>query len=135
MEGKIETVCIVDDDDIYQFTASMEIQKTNLVNKIIMFPNGLKALDYINIEKDNPGNLPDVIFLDVNMPMMDGWDFLKEFIIMKANLPKSIVIFMVSSSVDSRDVDRAHEISEVSGYMVKPMGKQRLTEVFNTLLS
>jgi len=47
MESKIETVCIVDDDDIYQFTAKMELQKTNLVNKVIIFSNGLKAIDYI----------------------------------------------------------------------------------------
>lgn len=135
MESKIETVCIVDDDDIYQFTAKMELQKTNLVNKVIIFSNGLKAIDYIKTEKDNSINLPDVIFLDVNMPVMDGWEFLQEYIVLKATLPKSITIYMVSSSVDSRDVERANEIGAISGYIVKPIGKQRLAELLNNWIS
>jgi len=69
------------------------------------------------------------------MPVMDGWEFLQEYIVLKATLPKSITIYMVSSSVDSRDVERANEIGAISGYIVKPIGKQRLAELLNNWIS
>lgn len=135
MERKINTVCLVDDDDIYQFVASLEIKKTNLVNKIILFPDGQKAINFFISEKENQDKLPDIIFLDVNMPLMDGWQFLEEYILIKKLLAKHIIIYMVSSSVDEKDVMRANNISEVTGYLIKPINKNRLTEVFQEVLS
>lgn len=134
MEGKIDMVCIVDDDDIYRLVASIEIKKTEMVNNIIVFPDGQKAISYFIVQKENLEKLPDIIFLDINMPVMDGWQFLEEYMLIKSVLPKSIVIYMVSSSVDYRDITRAKNISEVSGYLVKPIGKQRLLEVFKELI-
>ena len=69
------------------------------------------------------------------MPVMDGWQFLDEYILIKKLLAKNIIIYMVSSSVDDKDVMRANNISEVTGYLIKPINKNRLTEVFQELLS
>lgn len=135
MKKKINTVCVVDDDDIYQFVVSIDIKKTNLVDNIIQFTDGELALNYIVLHKDNVQNLPDIIFLDLNMPRMDGWQFLEEFIILKAFFPKTIIIYMVSSSLDQRDIYKASKISELSGYLVKPINKDKLSQLFLNILS
>lgn len=132
---KLDTVCIVDDDDIYQLTTSILLKKTELVNKVILFSNGLKAIDFLKGEIGNKNNIPDILFLDINMPIMDGWAFLEEYLLISPLLPKSVVIYMVSSSVDSRDILRAKSISVLSGYMVKPISTQNLMDVILAVLN
>lgn len=132
---KIETFCIVDDDDIYQFTTSLLLKKTDLVNKIIVFSNGLKAMNFLKDEMGNKENIPDVLFLDINMPVMDGWEFLEEYLLIKPMMPKTVVIYMVSSSVDEKDVLKAKSISALSGYMVKPISSQNIMEVILEILN
>jgi CheY-like chemotaxis protein len=72
---RIEKICVIDDDDIYQFLLKKELKSTNLLESTVVFNNGSKAIDYILTAKDAPETLPDVIFLDINMPIMDGWFF------------------------------------------------------------
>lgn len=132
---KIDTFCIIDDDDIYQFTTSLLLKKTDLVNKIIVFSNGLKAINFLKDEMGNKENIPDILFLDVNMPVMDGWEFLEEYLLIKSMLPKTVVIYMVSSSVDERDVLKAKSISALSGYLVKPISSQNIMDVILEILN
>jgi CheY-like chemotaxis protein len=133
--NKINTFCIVDDDDIYQFTTSVLLKKTDLVNKIIVFSNGLKAINFLKDEIGNKENIPDVLFLDINMPVMDGWEFLEEYLLIKPMIPKTVVIYMVSSSVDEKDVLKAKSISALSGYLVKPISSQNIMEVILGILN
>ncbi|OYU83846.1 MAG: response regulator [Flavobacterium sp. BFFFF2] len=132
---KINTFGIIDDDDIYQFTTSVLLKKTELVNKIVVFSNGLKAINFLKDEMGNKENIPDVLFLDINMPVMDGWEFLEEYLLIKAMMPKTVVIYMVSSSVDEKDVSRAKSISELSGYLVKPISSKNIMEVILSILN
>jgi CheY-like chemotaxis protein len=132
---KVDTVCIVDDDDIYQFTTTILLRKTELVNKIVVFSNGLKAIDFLKKEMGNKENIPDILLLDVNMPVMDGWEFLEEYLLIRSKLPKSVVIYMVSSSVDERDVLRAKSISALSGYLVKPISSENLMDIISAVLN
>lgn len=132
---KINTFCIIDDDDIYRFTTSLLLKKSDLVNKIIVFSNGLKAINFLKDEIDNIENIPDVLFLDINMPVMDGWEFLEEYLLIRPLLPKTVVIYIVSSSVDEKDVLKAKSISELSGYLVKPISNQNIKEVILGILN
>lgn len=133
--NKINTFCIVDDDDIYQFTTSVLLKKTDLVNKIIVFSNGLKAINFLKEEMGNKENIPDVLFLDINMPVMDGWEFLEEYLLIKPMMPKTVVIYLVSSSVDEKDVLKAKSISALSGYLVKPISSQNIMEIILGILN
>jgi CheY-like chemotaxis protein len=126
---KINTFCIIDDDDIYQFTTSLLLEKSDLVNKIIVFSNGLTAINFLKDEISNIENIPDLLFLDINMPVMDGWEFLEEYLLIKHMMPKTVVIYMVSSSVDERDILKAKSISALSGYLVKPISSQNIMKV------
>ena len=133
--NKINTFCIVDDDDIFKFTTSVLLKKTDLVNKIIVFSNGLKAINFLKDEMGNKENIPDVLFLDINMPVMDGWEFLEEYLLIKPMMPKTVVIYMVSSSVDEKDILKAKSISALSGYLVKPISSQNIMEVILGILN
>ncbi|MFP5041042.1 response regulator [Parasediminibacterium sp. JCM 36343] len=136
MKNKVDSVCIVDDDLIYQYLAKEEIEFTDMVSKIMFFDDGEKAIQFIleMLDKNKRHELPDIIFLDVNMPVMDGWEFLEAYILLKPRLEKNIVIYLVSSSIDMRDMDRAREISEVSDYIIKPVSGDRLQAIFTELL-
>ena len=114
-------ICIVDDDDIYQFTVMKTLKSLELVKNIIVFSDGEEAINFMldNINKES--ELPDVIFLDINMPIMDGFQFMEEYVKLKPKVGKNIIIYMVSSSVDPIDIEKAKNISAISDYIIKPM--------------
>lgn len=124
-------IAVVDDDSVYQFTASRTLKATALPHEIIQFNNGQEALTFLRGSVSSNGNasLPDIIFLDINMPITDGWKFLEEFHELKTRLAKDIKIYMVSSSIDPRDQNRAKNIPEVTDYMEKPISMSKFAEV------
>jgi two-component system, chemotaxis family, chemotaxis protein CheY len=124
MENKGLVVAVVDDDKIFQFTASKTITATGLAKKVLQFENGEDALAYLKDNYNDAERLPDYIFLDINMPFMDGWMFLDDYSALKG-LAKSITIFMLSSSIDPRDVARATNNEHVAEYVVKPVTKEK----------
>ncbi|SHF32393.1 Response regulator receiver domain-containing protein [Arenibacter palladensis] len=126
-------VCIVDDDDIYQFTMVKTMKALNLTDKIMVFSDGEEALDFMLDNLHNDKELPDVIFLDIDMPIMDGFQFMEEYVKIKPKLGKKITIYMVSSSVDPVDIDRAKKISEITDYIVKPITHDQLTSIIQEL--
>lgn len=137
MIKKLNSVCIIDDDIIYHFLAKEEIEFTNMVEKIMFFSNGDKAIQFLTATLGNidPAVLPDIIFLDINMPVMDGWEFLEAYAVLKPRLVKNITIYVVSSSTDIRDFDRARAISEVSDYIIKPVSGNQLEKIFKSLIA
>lgn len=126
-------VCLIDDDDIYQFLLNKELRHTNLVEQIQLFSDGRKALDFFKENRNDAEILPDVIFLDINMPIMNGWRFLEEFRAIQPSMNKTMTIYMVSSSFDDRDIKRSREYSEVSDYIIKPVKRASLISVLENI--
>lgn len=126
-------VCIVDDDDIYQFTMVKTMKSLNLTDKVMVFSDGEEALDFMLDNLHNDKELPDVIFLDIDMPIMDGFQFMEEYVKIKPKLGKKITIYMVSSSVDPVDIERAKKISEITDYIVKPITHDQLKHIVGEL--
>ncbi len=123
MSQNIESVCIIDDDTIYINLVSKIIELRRLSETVIVFNNGKEAMDFFqeSIENNEKPKVPQVIFLDLNMPIMDGWQFLSEFSKIKNRISKKIDLYVVSSSIDSRDIERAKSIDVVSDYIAKPI--------------
>ncbi|MDY8135227.1 response regulator [Aquimarina sp. 2201CG5-10] len=124
MSQNIESVCIIDDDNIYISLVSKIIELKKLSESVLVFNNGKEALDFfLKVLKEDiqDYDVPQVIFLDLNMPIMDGWEFLHEFSKIKNKLSKKIDLYVVSSSIDSRDIERAKSIDAVSDYITKPI--------------
>jgi CheY-like chemotaxis protein len=134
MSKTIDAVCVVDDDIVYQFTTKKLIQHTKLVDKILVFSDGEKAIEFFQSLDSTPENTPDIVLLDINMPIMDGWDFLKAYVLVKPRLPKKVTIYLVSSSVHGIDIERAKQISDVTDYIIKPVTKDKLVEIFQDYL-
>ena len=126
-------ICIIDDDEVYQFTVTKNIQSQQLAKKILVFSDGEEALNFLCANIGDNNAVPDVIFLDINMPIMDGWQFLEEYIRLKPRIGKKVTLYMVSSSVDPADTQRAKQIEEVSDYIIKPITLDQLKVIVNTL--
>ena len=122
-------VCIIDDDKIYRYTIEKYIKMLNLASNVIVFADGEEALSFLNKEALNKQNLPDVIFLDVNMPLMDGWEFMNVYKEVKKLLTKDIKIYMASSSIDDRDKAKAESIQDIDDFIVKPIEEEKLKEL------
>jgi CheY-like chemotaxis protein len=112
-------VALVDDDKIFQLTASKTIRALDLTDQILQFQNGEDALQFLSDNSKNTDSLP----------LVDGWMFLQDFAEIKQNLQKQISIYMVSSSIDPRDVNRARTIQDVTDYVVKPVTKEKFIEL------
>ncbi|MCA6441360.1 MAG: response regulator [Sediminibacterium sp.] len=126
-------ICIIDDDEVYQFTVTKTIQSQQLAKKILVFSDGEEALNFLSANIGDNNAVPDIIFLDINMPIMDGWQFLEEYIQLKPRIGKKVTLYMVSSSVDPADTQRAKKIEEVSDYIIKPITPDQLKVIVNTL--
>ncbi len=130
---KIDSVCLVDDDEIFQFLAHEVIQSTDLVGKVKTFSNGSEAINFIESVKDSPDELPEVILLDLFMPVLDGWGFLEKYLQLKPHLKKKINIYIVTSSIDPLDVQKANSISDVSGYVIKPLTRDKFINTISLM--
>ena len=129
----IQSLCLIDDDVIYQFAVKLNLNQLRLAREVITFSNGELARDFFITNSKVAELLPDVILLDINMPVMDGWDFLEWFKEYKLNFPKHISIFMVSSSIDRRDIEKAKSYAEVKDYISKPLTDGSFFEIVEQL--
>jgi two-component system chemotaxis response regulator CheY len=129
--SKSPIIALVDDDKIFQLTASKTIRGTALSENILQFENGEEALKFLRENLSNANTLPDYIFLDINMPFVDGWMFLDDYAIFKAELAKPIMIYMVSSSIDPKDINRAKNSGHIKDYVIKPVTKEKFIELLN----
>ena len=122
---------VIDDDKIYHFLLKNLFRQNNIEATPVFFSNGQDAIDHILENKNNPAELPELILLDVNMPIMDGWQFLEEYNRMLHELPKVSTIFMISSSNDEQDLNKAKKYSNiVKDYFLKPICKEDLDKIF-----
>ncbi len=128
---KIDIACIIDDDPIFVFGVKKVMELIGFCKSCMVFRDGEEALNNLKAIISANEKLPDVILLDLNMPVLDGWQFLEEFI--KVPCEKKIIIYIVSSSVDPEDVLRARSYELVSDYIVKPVTIQKLKEVLHHL--
>lgn len=128
-----DLVYVIDDDPLYIFSMKKVLSLTDFCQESLFFKNGQEALDDLLPRLSQAGKLPDVIFLDISMPLMNGWQFLDE--LTKQPVPSHIKIFIVSSSIDPYDTDKASSYSLVTDYIYKPITIEKMKALKNKLLS
>lgn len=118
-------VLIIDDDPILVFLLKKMVANSGLHENPITFENGQLALDFLIQDVD-----PDhryIIFLDINMPVLDGWMFLRQ--ITEVGGPEQFHIYMVSSSTDQTDVKRAMSSPYTRDYLIKPITSEKIERI------
>ena len=115
----MKSVCLIDDDSIYVMLAKRLISLNSLSNTVSEYTDGREAFQALQKLHANGETLPDVIFLDVNMPIWDGWDFLDEF--GKIELAHFPEIYIVTSSSHSLDREKAATYPIVKRSLTKPL--------------
>lgn len=120
---------LVDDNDTDNFISKRIIEITKFAHKVEVRNSGKSALDYIEANQDKPEMLPNLIFLDINMPIVDGFVFLYEFEKFNEIVKEKCKVIILSSSDNKRDIDKIVNNDHVIKFVTKPLTEAALEEV------
>lgn len=131
MEQKLNCVLLIDDDEPTNFLNQLVIEGSGYAEQIKTVQSGEEALDYLSnscrTDKTNP--CPDLIFLDINMPAMNGWEFLEKYRKLDEEQKGKVMIIMLTTSLFPEDKTHAAEIPEISGFENKPLTPEKLDRI------
>jgi CheY-like chemotaxis protein len=133
MAKAIELVLLVDDNDTDNFISKRIIELTGFAKNVEVRNSGKAALDYLRENQTNLERVPNIIFLDINMPVVDGFVFLYEFDKFAQPLKDKAKIIILSSSDNKRDIDKIVNNNHVINFITKPLTEVSLEEI-HTLL-
>jgi CheY-like chemotaxis protein len=132
MSLKYNAVMLIDDNEIDNLINQKIIESSSICKNIFTHTGGRSAIEFLkNAEKiaeaeNNKGLMPEVIFLDIDMPLMDGFQFLDEFENLSENIRNHCKIVMLTSSINSKDVKKSKRYGNVKEYINKPLTKESL---------
>lgn len=125
------SILLVDDDEINNFISIKLIKKALVSSEIKACLNGKFAIDeLLKMQASGAENLPDYILLDINMPLMNGWEFLDEYKRLNIDPEGKSKIFIISSSVFSNDINKAKSYTLVKDFISKPLNIDKIRELF-----
>ncbi len=129
---------LIEDDEVIVYLTKKIIKESGNSELLNVLTNGKKALEYFTTNAKNPTLLPDIIFLDISMPVIDGWQFLEEFKIIKEQIEKPISIYITSSSISQTDIEKADiergqvkakQNSLVNDFIIKPISLDNFNKI------
>ncbi len=125
----MELVMLVDDNETDNFISKRIIEITKFARNVIIKSSGKSALEYIGTHRNDPDKLPDLIFLDINMPIVDGFVFLYEFEKFAEIVKNKCRVIILSSSDNKRDIDKIVNNDHVIKFITKPLTEAELQEI------
>lgn len=125
----MELVMLVDDNDTDNFISKRIIEITKFSKRVEVKSSGKSALDYLRENQNNIENLPNIIFLDINMPIVDGFVFLYEFEKFNEIVRSRCKVIILSSSDNKRDIDKIVNNNHVIKFITKPLTEVALDEI------
>ena len=131
MKKRLNCIMLIDDDEDDNYFHQIILRKMDVANHIQVAQTGLEALDYL--EKEN--EVPDIIFLDINMPGMNGWDFLDEYKKLNPRQKTTVIIIMLTTSISPADQEKAEKMPEISSFQSKPMTAEMLNDILEQYFS
>jgi CheY-like chemotaxis protein len=125
----MKKLVFIDDDPIDHFLMKHILRGKNYFDTTTYTIYGSLVLDYIEEHKSEPEKLPDMIFVDLNMPLFSGWDFLKRMEQMKHEISKDIPVFVISSSLRPDDKATSSKYSFVQDFISKPVNSEEIERI------
>lgn len=129
MSFRFKKVMIIEDNDLDRYVLEVLIKNNNIAEEVLEFESGFKALNYIETHKNNQDNLPDIIFLDIYMPLMDGYQFMDLIDKTDIDFGHKCKIYMVSSSIDHNDILKSKQYENIVNYVSKPVTVEFLENI------
>lgn len=126
---KLENVLLVDDDEGTNFLNERIIRLSGYVNNIVKAHNGIQALEYLKLKINSKHPQPEFILLDINMPAMNGWEFMEAYSQLDEAQKAQIIIVMLSTSLNPDDEKKAREIKEINDFRSKPLTMKMFTDL------
>lgn len=131
--AKFGKILVVDDDPIYNYSLQILLTNHQIIQEFSSFIDAEEAILFLEQHSADAAQLPDLIFLDISMPMMSGWEFLEEYKELSKQFCKPVELFVVSSSISRQDILRAKSYKEVSDYITKPLTSQVLHKMIQMI--
>jgi len=119
----------VDDDEAVNFINVMILKRTGSAEQIDIAENGMEAIQYLEERLKAGDPVPDLILLDINMPLLNGWEFLEKYRHLKAKMCQTPIIIMLTTSSNPDDRLRAEQIEEVQGFIGKPLSVEKMERI------
>ena len=137
MKQKLRSILVIDDDEPTNYLNQAIIEDSACANFVKAVQSGQEALEYLQnaSSEDEEHSVPDLIFLDVNMPAMNGWEFLEKYKLLNSEKKGKVMIVMLTTSLFPEDKQKALEIPEVSGFENKPLTAQKLNQILDKFFS
>jgi CheY-like chemotaxis protein len=129
MDYTTQIAWIIDDDEVYKYGFRKYVEVKELCAKVVDFSNGRDAINFLS-DILNAANLPDIIFLDIDMPVMNGWEFMVAFEQIRTRICKKITIFLVTSCISYQDILQAQNHPDITDYIIKPIDSRQFTFAF-----
>jgi CheY-like chemotaxis protein len=134
MSLKLQKALLIDDDCLTNYINQIVLEESGIFEKVEMVETAMEALSKLEQDENNHVQPPEIIFLDLNMPGLDGWDFIKEYSYFQKPDKKGSVIVILTSSSNAEDKIKAVYSKGVYAYMVKPLTNEKLLEVVGKYL-
>lgn len=121
MKRKLNCVLLIDDNEADNFLHEKILRKAGITDHVVSVKGGQEALEYLTSENKDENQQPDIIFLDINMPGMDGWEFLEEYNKLYKKHRGRMIVVMLTTSLNPDDSKRAQTVSVIDIFKNKPL--------------
>ena len=132
MNKKLNCVLLIDDDESTNFLHEVIIGQAGITEKVLAVQSGKAALEYLTSKENGKHPQPDLIFLDINMPGMNGWEFMDEYKKLSEEQQGKFVVVMLTTSLHPEDEAKARTMSEIHDFRNKPLTVEMLQEIMES---
>lgn len=129
MKRKLNCILLIDDDEPTNYLHKMVIEEADCTEQVIAVESGQEALDYLHSKPNGKHPRPELIFLDINMPAMNGWEFLQHYKGLDIAKKGDVIVVMLTTSLHPADLEKADKIGDINGFRNKPLTVEMLWEI------
>ncbi|RFZ94854.1 response regulator [Mucilaginibacter conchicola] len=129
----VQNLVIIDDDPFFHFIIKKLMNRHTSSTTVTYSWDVMSVIDFLRNNYNDPLKLPDFIFVDLNMPVFSGWDFMKLYNDLHKIIYKTIKIYVVSSSIDPNNMRKALSYPFISNYIIKPISSEKIEEILTSL--